>query len=298
MSQYQRLLLITDAQMHHGAALQRAIALAEHSGAALHILALVEPLSAWALLDRDVQQRLHNDHLQALNNWLKDETGLLHSKGLTATFEILSSDQPLEEILQHARELPADLLIKDLQHESALKRAFVTPLDWQLLRDCPAPVHLLSAAGPALPRKVVAAVDLQAGNPDSLAINQQVIAQAHALALQCDAELHLLHSYDLSTAYLAEAGAVVSAWADLVEQWQNGLLQAFTTLAEQHGVPAECRHFIQGQPIRTLVEFATQQQVDVLVMGRVQRHGLGRLLGSTTEHLLYRAPCSILAIAL
>lgn len=298
MSQYQRLLLIADPQMRHSAALQRAVALAKNSGAALHILALVEPLSTLTLLDRGAQQRLHQEHLQALDSWLKDEIGLLRSQGVQATYEVQSSDQPLTEILQHAQELPADMLIKDLQHESALKRAFVTPLDWQLLRDCPAPVHLVGSAGHAQPRKVVAAVDLLAGNADNATLNRRVIDQAHALALQCDAELHLLHSYDLSTAYLAEAGAAVSAWADLVEQWQSSLQQAFAALAEQHGVPAECRHFIQGQPIRTLAEFAANNQVDVLVMGRVQREGLGRLVGSTTEHLLYRAPCSILAIAL
>ncbi len=298
MSQYQRLLLIADPQMRHSPALQRAVALARQSGAALHILALVEPLSTLTLLDRVAQQQLHQEYLQALESWLKDETGLLRSQGMQATFEVLKSDQPLAEILQHAEELPADLLIKDLQHESALKRAFVTPLDWQLLRDCPVPVHLLGAAGHALPRKVVAAVDLLAASADNATLNRRVIAQALALALQCDAELHLLHSYDLSTAYLAEAGAVVSAWADLVEQWQSSLQQAFNALAEEHGVPSERRHFIQGQPIHTLAEFAASNQVDVLVMGRVQRQGLGRLVGSTTEHLLYRSPCSILAIAL
>jgi universal stress protein E len=36
--------------------------------------------------------------------------------------------------------------------------------------------------------------------------------------------------------------------------------------------------------------------MDVIVMGKVQSRGLGKLLGSTTEHILYQAPCSILAV--
>lgn len=35
---------------------------------------------------------------------------------------------------------------------------------------------------------------------------------------------------------------------------------------------------------------------DVVVTARVHRSGLNTLLGSTTEHLLYRSPCSVLAV--
>jgi universal stress protein E len=45
-----------------------------------------------------------------------------------------------------------------------------------------------------------------------------------------------------------------------------------------------------------LSDFANEQQVDVFVMGRVQYHGLEKLLGSTTEHSLYQVPCSVLAV--
>jgi universal stress protein E len=31
-------------------------------------------------------------------------------------------------------------------------------------------------------------------------------------------------------------------------------------------------------------------------MGTVQRKGLDKLIGSTTEHILYQVPCSILAV--
>ena len=39
-----------------------------------------------------------------------------------------------------------------------------------------------------------------------------------------------------------------------------------------------------------LSEFANKHQVDVIVMGRVQSHGVDKLLGSTTEHILYQVP--------
>lgn len=298
MSQFQRLLLVADPQMHHSPALQRAAALAQASGAALHILTLVEPFSTLPLLDKSIQELTREARMQNCRDWLKDEVELLRSKGLEVTSEVLWSDQPLKEILAHVAEMPVDLLIKDLQHEPALKRAFVTPLDWHLLRECPVPVHLVGVASNPLPLKVVAAVDPSHPESASSDLNDRIIDTAIGLALQCDAQLHLLHTCDLSPAFLAEAGTATAACVDMLDELRQSQAASFTALAERYGVPAERRHFLVGPPIHTIAGFAARNQVDVLVMGRVQRKGLDKLIGSTTEHLLYQVPCSILAIAL
>lgn len=61
-------------------------------------------------------------------------------------------------------------------------------------------------------------------------------------------------------------------------------------------MPANRRHFILGHPVSALSEFADKHNVDVIVMGRVQYHGMEKLLGNTTEHILYQVPCSVLAV--
>jgi universal stress protein E len=48
--------------------------------------------------------------------------------------------------------------------------------------------------------------------------------------------------------------------------------------------------------VAVLHALADEQEMDVIVMGRVQSHGLDKLLGSTTEHTLYQVACSILAV--
>ena len=297
MSQYQRLLLIADPSMRHYAALQRAMALAEASGAALHIAMFVEPL---AVFDDNFQELPREGQLEERRRWLRQETAALSAKGIQVTLEVVWSNQALAEILLHVAQMQPDLLIKDVQRESALKRVFITPLDWHLLRECPVPVHLVSAAEHALPRKVLAAVDSASPQAQSCGLNERIIQVANDLALQCDAELHLLHTYDLSASYVwdgaAGAAGAVPWSAELVDGLRNSLLLAFTTLADRYGVPAERRHFVMGSAINTIADFALQTQTDVLVMGTVQRHGLGKLLGSTSEYVLYQAPCNILAV--
>ncbi|MET0778864.1 universal stress protein [Pseudomonas mandelii] len=294
MSQYQRLLLIINPALRHSPAINHAAALAKASGASLHIAALVKPLEILSLLDEGVQEKARESYLQDHRDWLKNQATNLNALGLKVTTEVMWADDMKQDILDHVTEMQPDLLIKEVQHESALKRAFFTPLDWHLLRHCPIPVYLVGGGGHALPRKVVAAVDASDTAPADSELNERIIQQATNLALQCDAELHLLYACDLSGVYLADMGGL--ALPDITKELRTTEEQSFSKLAGRYGVPSDRRHFVLGHPVAALSDFANEQQVDVIVMGRVQYHGLEKLLGSTTEHILYQVPCSVLAV--
>jgi universal stress protein E len=171
----------------------------------------------------------------------------------------------------------------------------VTPLDCHLLRDCPVPVHLVNRATHSLPRRVVAAVD--PANPQANALNQRIIEAAGAMALQCNAPLHLLHACDLSPAFNGEASLVAGAWdEDFAEALRESLHAAFINLAERWSIPPERRHFVIGLPVPVIHEFLDEFEADVVVMGTEQRAGLDRLIGSTTERALYSVSGSLLAV--
>jgi universal stress protein E len=294
MSQYQRLLLIINPALRHSPAINHAAALAKASGASLHIAAFAKPLEILSLLDEGVQEKARESYLQDHRDWLTNQATNLHALGLKVTTEVTWADDMKQDILDHVTEMQPDLLIKEVQHESALKRAFFTPLDWHLLRQCPIPVYLVGGGGHALPRKVVAAVDASGTEPANSELNERIIQQATNLALQCDAELHLLYACDLSGVYLADMGGL--ALSDITKELRTTEEQSFIKLAGLYGVPSDRRHFVLGHPVSALSDFANEQQVDVIVMGRVQYHGLEKLLGSTTEHILYQVPCSVLAV--
>ncbi|MDR6917486.1 universal stress protein E [Pseudomonas sp. 3296] len=294
MSQYQRLLLIINPALRHSPAINHAAALAKASGASLHIAALIKPLKILSLLDEGEQEKALESYRQDHRDWLQNQATKLHALGLEVTAEVTWADDMKQDILDHVMEMQPDLLIKEVQHESALKRAFFTPLDWHLLRHCPIPVYLVGGGGHALPRKVVAAVDVSDMAPANSELNERIIQQATHLALQCDAELHLLYACDLSGVYLADMGGL--ALQDITKELRTTEEQSFIKLAGRYGVPSDRRHFVLGHPVSALSDFASEQQVDVIVMGRVQYHGLEKLLGSTTEHILYQVPCSVLAV--
>jgi len=296
MSQYQRLLLIINPALRQSQTINHAAALAKASGASLHICALIPSWKLLSLLEEGDREKARADYLQDHRDWLKYQASHLHDKGIEVTTEANWADDMQQDILDHIAEMQPDLLIKQVQRESGLKRAFFTPLDWRLLRHCPIPVYLLGEVAPALPRKVVAAVDVSKNLARDNELNERIIQQACSLAIQCQAELHLIYACDISTLYLGDMGGGGLVLSDLARHLRKGHEQSFIDIADRYGVPSERRHFIEGHPVAVLSTFADEQSMDVIVMGRVQAHGLEKLLGSTTEHILFQLSSSLLAV--
>ena len=121
------------------------------------------------------------------------------------------------------------------------------------------------------------------------------LALTHAidLATRYDAELHAL--YVVSSAH-AEAGPIHAAtMASLVSYGEETLEYVRERLAsaDVSGVMV-LRH---GKPHRTIVEYAEETEVDLLVMGTHGRTGLERyLLGSVTEKVVRTSNAPVLTV--
>ncbi|MGZ9738471.1 universal stress protein [Pseudomonas sp. GNP012] len=294
MSQYQSLLLIINPALRHSPAMSHAAALAKASGASLHIAALIPSFKWLSLLEEGDRESGRERYLQDHRGWLEAQAENLRGRGIEVTTEVAWAEDMKQDIIEHVTDMQPDVLIKEVQHESVLKRAFFTPLDWHLLRHCPVPVFLVGGSSFVLPRKVVAAVEVSDIESTDNELNDRIIKQACSLAMQCSAELHLLYACDISAAFLAEMGGLTLA--DLTKELRRDLEKSFIELADRFGVPSDRRHLIEGNPVTVLSEFANEHNVDVIVMGRVQSDGVGKLLGSTTEHVLYQVPCCVLAV--
>lgn len=294
MAHYQQLLTIVDLRQRHSSALQRAAVLAKGSDAAVHVLACIEPPWSWWLLDHDLRSKAQDGFLLKARQCLEAQAAPLRHQGLALTAEVVWTDEPPTEILRHVEEMQPDMVIKDVGRVGELMRTFTTPLDWQLLRDCAVPLQLVGEGEHAHPRRIAAAVDTAGEQATNNSLNRGIVEAAHRLALQCDAELHVVHVFD-PMAELRDFSGFSARWADLAGHRQARERNDFAVFADAFGVPQDCRHFLLGPPPMTLARFARETGIDVLVMGRIQRQGL-RYVGSTTEHILYEAPGSVLAI--
>lgn len=298
----QRLLLIASPLMRRTPVYDRAAALAKAKGMALHIVAFdyLEGLATAGLVNDQALAVMREGYVQQHREWLETQALPMRRNGVTVTTEVVWVQHPLKEILVHLREQPFAMLIKAFEHEPWWMRAMFTSLDIQLLRETRIPLHLVHKASNALPRKILAAVDLSRPEDQFEGFNDQIIGEALKLALQCNAQIELLYVYDLGAMYVDAGGSREHSFlfeSNLAQTLHEVQSDAFQALAERNGIAAEHRHMRIGDPAKALAVFMDNNDIDVLVMGSYHHHGIGWFIGSTAERVLHRLSSSVLVIS-
>lgn len=296
MNALTRLLLICHPDLHPSPAMARAQALAKATGATLHLVVLSQLPSRLATLDQVLRSNARKQDAEHREAWLHEQVKTLGELGVTAYAETLDDEDPLKDLIRLAQLHRVEMLIKDIRHETLVSRALLTPLDWQLLRRCPIPLHLVAQADASLPARILAAVELVEHDPVIHKLNERILQAAQLLAQCCKAQLHLIQAWEPSPSFVAYAAAPV-AWTDeRIEEMTGRAREHLAQFASRYGIKPDHLHLLRG-PARTVVsEYANQHGFDAVVMGTLYHEGLTKVIGSTTEQTLYKIHSSILAI--
>ena len=302
MSEQSRFMLVVSPLMENSPAFDRAAALAKAAGAALHIVAFdyLEGLATASMVNEQALEQMRLGYVERHRQWLEEQARPLRKIGVPVTTEVIWVERPLQEILIHLKEQPMAVLIKALEYESLLSRIMFTPLDIHLLRECPVPLHFVSHVKQVLPRKIVAAVDPFHSNTQYKDFNDRILREAAKLASTCSAQLDVIYAHDLSSLSADEFDFDSSSALfapGKAKTLFDAQADAFRELAERNGIAPEQQHMIMGNPTKVLSQYADAYDIDVIVMGRVGHRGVGRLVGSTVEHLLYKMPCSVWVVS-
>ncbi|WP_341524212.1 universal stress protein [Pseudomonas sp. G.S.17] len=299
MLKLKRILLIAPHDMIHTAAFDRAQALASANGALLHIVAFefVPALAMAGLFDPGAMAQAREGYLQVHRHWLEQQARFQRCAGLRVTTEVVWATPSLAHVLEYVNDFHADLVIKDTHHVPALDRAFHRPLDWLLLRDCPAALHLVTEARHPRPLKVLAAIDLSHLEELTQGLNDRILNLASTLAASCGAVLQVLNVSHWSVVGDAPRSLPTLALdASLRDAVNDAQEEAFDVLADRYGVEKRHRHLLTGIPHAVIGQFAQEHDVDIVVLGTACHHGFDRFTGSTAESVLNRAPCSLMIV--
>jgi nucleotide-binding universal stress UspA family protein len=147
---------------------------------------------------------------------------------------------------------------------------------------------------------------------DRSELSQGVFQKAVQLAKAMQAEMMILHVLSQEEPGAPEPpmilgvdyGSTISAelWQSyreqcaIFEQNQMDYLRSLVEKAAEQGVRAEYR-LNYGNPGRVICDLARSWKADLIVVGRRGHSGLSELfLGSVSNYVLHRAPCSVLTI--
>ncbi|MEF8936651.1 universal stress protein [Halobacteriaceae archaeon SHR40] len=123
-----------------------------------------------------------------------------------------------------------------------------------------------------------------------------VLDHAIELATVHDATLHAL--YVANTASLSDL-PMESSWENVSAALRKQGEDAIKTVEEKAGDLLVETTILEGSPSREIVDYAEENDIDVVVMGTHGRSGVDRLLlGSVAERVLRSSPVPVLAIRL
>jgi nucleotide-binding universal stress UspA family protein len=206
-----------------------------------------------------------------------------------------------DEIARLAEEKNAQIVVAATHGRTGLQRLLLGSVCERLIRTLPCP--LLVVRGPEreleLPldgafrlRRILVGCDF---SPDS----DLGFAYALSLAQEFQAELHVAHVIEATT-YMDGLKSGIEYYTPTRDRELRDFLQ--TRLDRL--VPEEARNWcdlrtvlLEGRPDESLMEYAEDRGVDLIVLG-TRGHGLigTLLLGSTTDRVVRRAPCPVLSV--
>ena len=127
--------------------------------------------------------------------------------------------------------------------------------------------------------------------------SERVAQRALALAERCDARLSLVHVVEYVP--VDPAGeALLPPPVNMEDELMDAARQRLDALAGKLNLPDCRRHVVLGNIKTEVARLASENGVDLIVLGSHERHGLQLLLGSTERSVLSAAPCDVLAVRL
>lgn len=289
MLNIRHVLFATDFSASARAAAEHAILLAQHHEADLHVLHVL-PLSSEAssLLEG-------YDHLA-------DSINVPDTLHVTQTQ--VKNASAAEGILEYARAQQIDLVVLGTRGQSGLRRVVMGSVAEAVVRqaECPVltvrePEHARSgraAEGEEKPKKVehiLAPVDFSRASRRSL-------LYARNLAAIYEAHIDLIHVILPSDPEAGSAEDVVygAAQEEPVPRREHAK-RRLAAMARGARLEAPALHVVYGHLHEGILDFAREQDSDLVVIGTHGRSGLERVvLGSVAEQVIRQAPCPVFTV--
>ncbi len=140
-------------------------------------------------------------------------------------------------------------------------------------------------------QKIMVALDLSN--------ESEAVLQKADLIAGSNADIHLVYVQEpMDNIYvgIVPQSAAFSGLGDLEAQLCEELKLKLAALGDSFNIPSDRLHILHGSPASEIHRFASENNIQLIVIGTHGRKGLQLLLGSTANAVLHGADCDVLAI--
>ncbi|NMP30877.1 universal stress protein [Thalassotalea sp. M1531] len=283
-----KILVIADFDEQQTVAIERAKEYAELKGANLHIVYFCHENFRHVPGDHEAlkEKILATQKLNA-----KAQLDAIDMSGIDYEFEVVWESRIAYWVQGYVERESPDMVLKTGNRSETF---FYTPTDWQLLRECSAPLMISAEKKWRKTPNVLAAIDLETSIESKRLLNTKVLQQAKSLADFQESELFICYTIPFSP-LLRDLGMQYTD--ELERQAEDSLKETIEQIAKEYGIPVENFVMKAGQPEKVIPSTAAKAKAGVVVMGTVARKGIaGKLMGNTAEKVLKLLKSDVIAI--
>lgn len=241
----------------------------------------------------------------ALANACFDEAKSMLPAGLAAVTEtIIGKDSPSREIPEAAKNWQAELIVVGARGLGPIQRLLLGSVSRAVVHSAEVPVLVTRPRRTAdAPLKVLVARETVKGVEQGAQILKQFSwpagTQGKLLSVIQPMFAGKVPKWLEDQARSADVEAMSRVWVEGHEAERNAKVAEMTNALAMLPLFFQVQPplVVEGHPADCILEAATQESADLLVVGTRQQGGLSRLLlGSTSETVLTNAACSVLLI--
>lgn len=286
-----KLLIIMDPKSEVQVALARGIEVARAIGAEIEVVAFTHEYLEFISTDSSTRTEAKDALIAHRQKWLERVIAIADCGDLKVHAHTVWNKYIHEWIIHRCHSQTYHSVVKTGNRSETF---FYTPTDWHLLRDCPAPVLLVSENKWNRAQPILAAVDLSTAKARKQALNIKVLEQASALAKALGSELHLVHA--LHTSVLLADLEIIDPVVH-TRRREEALKPQIETLKKTWNLTDQQIHVRSGPAQKVIPSVANKIKADLVVMGTTAKSGIkAYVLGNTAEKVLTHLRTDVLAL--
>lgn len=288
---FRHILVPLDGSVLAERALAPAASIAEAMSAKLTLLRVI-PQFAILAADPMLYEEMNRLGAEESLSYLRSQADALD---LSVPIEVVSeTGQPADTIIQFAEGHQVDLIMISSHGRSGVNRWIYGSVAERILRQAPCATSIINARvvrEPTKERKILVPLD-------GSALAERALKPAQELAVAIGADLHLLR-VTTSAHRMLETPSMREVFDDIA---QHETEEAEAYLRSKHSETIDGHMFYEVEVANetvaaTIVDFAADHQIDMIIMSSHGRTGLQRwVYGSVAEKVLRTACCATMII--
>ena len=310
MQTLNKILVCLDPNRDEQPALDRALYLAKKFDASIELLLVVynRALLTNLFFNSEQLESAKSGYINSQKRWVETYLNDPRYADVKRTYEVIWHKPLYEAIIQQAKKVGADLVIKSTHYHPTINKIFFTPNDWQLLKACPIPLILAKSKTNHEYQHIMAGIDPANSHGKPTNLDKLIVETMVNLSDKLDAKGHVAHCYapieyqmwsDIGMGMGVGMGPTdftmgENNYSEYVNELKAGIQHQFDNVVKPFSLPQENLHLVEGYPEKRLPEMVEELNIDLLVLGSVYHSGL---VGSTAEKILDLVECDILSIS-